>query len=206
MKWHRIWLSLLLIGISIAISMLIGFGDNRDMMRSFSFSDFTLRGSQVFYQNLDGVMASGQWWRFLTPIFMHFSVMHIVFNLLWVWVIGTRIERQQGSVVLLLLVLISGIASNLAQFLISGPMFGGMSGVVFALIAYVWVWDRFSCRPGFGFPPALMGFMVVWLALGYAGVLEGLGMGAVANTAHLVGLLAGLLFLPLGRLLAGRVW
>lgn len=206
MKWSRIWVTLLLIGLSAAVSLLIGFGDNRDMMRSFSFADFTLRGSRVFYQDLDGVIASGQWWRFLSPIFMHFSVMHIVFNLLWVWVIGSRVERQQGSVVLLLLVLVSGVLSNLAQFLVSGPMFGGMSGVVFALIAYVWLWDRLRMRPGFGFPPALMGFMLVWLALGYTGLLEGLGLGAVANTAHLVGLLAGLLFLPLGRLLAGRVW
>jgi GlpG protein len=145
------------------------------------------------------MLASGEWWRLITPIFMHFSLLHILFNLLWVWIVGVRVEPAQGSLPLLGLVLFSGVLSNLAQFVVSGPMFGGMSGVVFALLGYAWLWDKLAMKPRIGLPPALMGFMLFWLVLGFTGVLEGVGFGAIANTAHLVGLLAGLIWLLLMR-------
>jgi len=145
------------------------------------------------------MLISGEIWRLVTPMFMHFSVLHILFNLLWVWIVGSRMEPVQGSVSLLGLVLFSALSSNLAQYLVSGPMFGGMSGVVFALLGYSWLWDKRGGQPRIGLPPALMGMMLFWLALGFTGVLEGVGLGAIANTAHLVGLLAGLCWLPAGR-------
>jgi GlpG protein len=49
-----------------------------------------------------------------------------------------------------------------------------------------------------------MGFMLLWLVLGFTGVLQGVGLGAIANTAHLAGLLAGLLWLLLVRFLGRR--
>jgi GlpG protein len=114
------------------------------------------------------------------------------------------VEPEQGSLPFLGLVLFSGVLSNLAQFVVSGPMFGGMSGVVFALLSYAWLWDRSGMQPRIGLPPALMGFMLLWLVLGFTGVLQGVGLGAIANTAHLAGLLAGLLWLLLVRFLGRR--
>jgi len=104
-----------------------------------------------------------------------------------------------GRSVLFGLVMVTGLLSNLAQFFISGPLFGGMSGVVFGLLAYAWLWDRRNPARAVGLPPALMGFMVLWLVLGYSGLLENVGLGAIANTAHLVGLLAGMAFVPIGE-------
>ncbi|RAU17660.1 rhomboid family intramembrane serine protease [Nitrincola tibetensis] len=201
MTWRRYWMTLIFIGLSIFISMLVGFGDNRSMMRLLTFSDFSSVGAQISYYNLKGVVASGEWWRFFSPMFMHFSMLHLVFNLLWIWVVGTRIEQSQGPVWLLVIVLISGGLSNLAQFLVSGPLFGGMSGVVYAVLGYAWLWDRMQLRPRFYLPQGLMGFMVVWLLLGYTGLLGLIGFGAIANTAHLVGLLVGLLLVLPGHLL-----
>jgi GlpG protein len=83
-------------------------------------------------------------------------------------------------------------------------MFGGMSGVVFALLSYAWLWDQSGMQPRIGLPSALMGFMLLWLVLGFTGVLQGVGLGAIANTAHLAGLLAGLLWLLLVRFLGRR--
>ncbi|GGO81056.1 rhomboid family intramembrane serine protease [Marinobacterium nitratireducens] len=199
---RRTWLSLLLIGFSVLVSLLMGFGENLDWMRRFSIVEFQLRGDHVYYASLGQTLADGQWWRFLTPAFMHFNMPHLLFNLLWVWVAGRAIEALHGRWALVGLVVLSAVVSNLAQFWVSGPMFGGMSGVVFALLGYAWLWDRRGGRPAIGLPPALMGLMLLWLALGFTGVLESLGFGSIANTAHLAGLGAGLVWAFLWR---GRV-
>lgn len=196
---RKLPLTLSLILVSFAISILIGFGKDLESVALFSFAPFTVASGALHYSSLADVFGSGQWWRFWTPIFMHFSLMHILFNLLWVWMVGGRMEAMQGRLSLLGLVVFSGFLSNLAQYWHTGPVFGGMSGVVFALIAYSWLWDRNKLKPGFGLPPALMGFMLFWVALGYTGMLESVGFGAIANTAHLVGLVAGLLWVPVGR-------
>lgn len=194
MAWQKSSLTLALILISVIVSLAMGFGENRELMRLLTFTDFSVRGQQVFHHTFTGMLSTGQWWRLVTPAFMHFSELHLVFNLLWIWVVGSRIEQMQGRWVLLCIFLASAILSNAAQFFVSGPMFGGMSGVVYAVLAYSWLWDRQGYRPGFGLPQGLMGFMLLWLVLGYVGVLQLIGMGAVANTAHLVGLLVGLMF------------
>lgn len=198
------WLTLSLLIVSVLVTLLIGFGGNNTWMAAFSFTNFLVDAHQIRYDSIAAMLASGQWWRLVTPIFMHFSVLHILFNLLWVWIVGQRIEARQGPWALLGLVLVSAVASNLAQFWVSGPLFGGMSGVVFGLLGYAWLWDRLEPRYRFGLPPALLGFMVLWLALGFTGILEGMGMGAIANTAHLVGMLAGFAYWPLGRLFRPR--
>lgn len=190
-----------LILLSVCFSLLIHLGDQYAVMNWLSFTGFQIRGDQLYYDAITELIASGELWRIWTPIFLHFSLLHILFNLLWVWVIGQRIELLQGGMRLLMLVLFSGALSNLAQFAVSGPLFGGMSGVVFALLAYVWTWDKLSGRPFFGFPSVLMGFMLFWLALGFTGALESVGLGAIANTAHLVGLIAGVVFALLVRML-----
>ncbi|GAA0784406.1 rhomboid family intramembrane serine protease [Marinobacterium sediminicola] len=202
--WTELPVTLSLIVLSFVVSFFIGFGADLDRMSWFSFTPFEVRGNAMLHALLGQTLMSGEVWRLVTPIFMHFSLLHILFNLLWVWIVGTRMEPSQGSLSLLALALFSGIASNLAQYLVSGPMFGGMSGVVFALLAYSWLWDRQGGRPRIGLPPALMGMLLLWLALGFTGVLEGVGLGSIANTAHLVGLLAGLCWLPIGRLLNRR--
>lgn len=194
MQWQKSGLTLTLILISAIVSLAMGFGENRELMRLMTFTDFSVQGQQVYHHTFSAMLSTGQWWRLVTPAFMHFSELHLVFNLLWIWIIGSRIEQMHGRWVLLCLFLSASTLSNLGQFSVSGPMFGGMSGVVYAVLGYSWLWDRLGNRPRFGLPQGLMGFMLVWLVLGYAGVLTLVGMGAVANTAHLVGLLVGLLF------------
>lgn len=200
-NWAAMPVTLALVGLSFLFTFMIGFGADLERMAWFSFAPFQVEGQGVMYQLLWPTLASGELWRLVTPIFMHFSVMHILFNLLWVWIVGSRMEPVQGSGTLIGLVLFSALSSNLAQYLVSGPMFGGMSGVVFALLGYSWLWDRQGGQPRLGLPPALMGMMLFWLALGFTGVLEGVGLGSIANTAHLVGLLAGLCWVPLRRCL-----
>lgn len=202
-SWQRVWLTISLILMSLGGSFLIGMGDNFEYFRLFTMTDLVQKGDQYFTTSLTTTFSNFELWRLISPIFVHFSPLHIIFNLLWVWIVGSRVEMLQGRITLLGLVLFSGVLSNLAQFYVSGPLFGGMSGVVFALLGYAWFWDRRNPHHAFGLPSALMGFMVVWLALGFTGVLESMGFGAIANTAHLVGLLAGLAYVPFGELTIG---
>ncbi|MEH6579077.1 MAG: rhomboid family intramembrane serine protease [Amphritea sp.] len=186
-------LTIILIALSGLITLLIDRGENVELMRWLTIVDFRVQGDQIYYPSVTTVFTDGQLWRLVTPAFMHFNLPHILFNLLWVWVVGRRIELLLGLPVLLSIFLFSAITSNLAQFWASGPMFGGMSGVVFALLGFAWLWDKRRPAQKIGLPPALMGFMLFWLVLGFTGFLEGLGLGAIANTAHLVGLMSGLL-------------
>ncbi len=150
---------------------------------------FALRMGSLAY-----ILESSEYWRLITPIFLHFGLMHLAFNLLMLWVFGHQIEMRGEKIRLLLLVFGSAALSNSAQYYVSGSGFGGMSGVVFAILAYCWMWDRLNPQQSYHFPPALMGLMMLWLALGFTNVLRSLGFGAIANTAHLVGLVFGLIF------------
>lgn len=129
-----------------------------------------------------------QAWRYVTPAFIHFSVLHLVFNLLWWWYLGGQIEQRLGSGKLFILLIVGAALPNIAEFFVSGSRFGGLSGVVYALLGYSWLRTRLQPDCGLAMPPALMGFMLVWLVLGF---LDMLGT-PTANMAHLVGLLVGL--------------
>lgn len=144
-------------------------------------------------RELGGELPLGQPWRLLTPIFLHFTLLHIVFNSLWYWDLGGRIERNQGSGRLLWLVLVAGVGSNLAQaWFAPGSLFGGMSGVIYALLGYCWVWGRLRHRADLMVPKPVMIAMIAWLLICMVGFTELVGLGAIANAAHLGGLLLGL--------------
>ncbi|WP_392562286.1 rhomboid family intramembrane serine protease GlpG [Orbus sturtevantii] len=138
-----------------------------------------------------GYPISGQYaqlWRYITPAIIHFSLLHITFNLMWWWYLGGMIERQRGRFKLIEVFVISGLLSNYAQASISGPDFGGLSGIVYALMGYVWLYGEVSPSSGLRFERTMIFIAVIWLLAGYTGIL-----GPIANTAHLVGLIVGLL-------------
>ena len=141
-----------------------------------------------------GNLASGEYWRLITPIFLHFGLVHLVFNSLWLSMLGSRIEELAGSSHLILLVLLSGVFSNMAQFIWSGTVyFGGMSGVVYALLGYTWIKNKMWPHPLLHLSPGIVGFMLGWLLVCMTGILDLLLGVGVANAAHLGGLVIGML-------------
>lgn len=128
-------------------------------------------------------------WRLLGPAFFHFSWLHIVFNTMWWWQLGGSIEQILGKGTLINLLLISAIVSNLGQFFVSGANFGGLSGVVYALVGFVWWYGYLAPEKGLSLSKPLIGFLLFWLLLGFVDVLP----VNVANTAHLLGLISGCL-------------
>ena len=136
-----------------------------------------------------------QWWRLITPIFIHFSFAHLAFNCLWIFILGEKIENTDGSLIFILLVIFSAILSNCLQYLwTETSLFGGLSGVIYGLIGFCMIIEFDSQYDRYKLPPALYLFMIVWLLLGFAGILDLFGFGSVANFAHLGGLISGILF------------
>jgi len=129
----------------------------------------------------------GEVWRLITPIFIHFHILHILFNMLWLRDLGSMIEGRQSSTYLLALVLVIAAGSNLAQFYFGhAPNFGGMSGVVYGLLGYVWIRGKFDPASGLFLHPSTVTMMLIWLVACFTGIL-----GPIANYAHLVGLMMG---------------
>lgn len=129
-----------------------------------------------------------QLWRWFTHAFLHFSLLHILFNLLWWWYLGGAVEKRLGSGKLFVIMLISALLSGWMQSKYSGVMFGGLSGAVYALMGYVWLRGERDPESGVYLERGLMAFAVVWLVVGY---MDWFGL-AIANAAHVTGLLVGL--------------
>ncbi len=156
-----------------------------------TFQDFT--GNT--YIPLSDSLARGEIWRLLTPAFLHFGIFHVLFNSLWMWDLGRRLEFFLGRWYFLLFFVITAVASNVAQYLWSGSAnFGGMSGVVYALVGFIAVRQRTVPHPLITVPPALIGFMLFWLVLCMTGVVDYFIAGSVANAAHVGGLIAGAVY------------
>lgn len=128
----------------------------------------------------------GQIWRLVTPIFLHFGAIHLIFNMMWLWTLGRMLETHLRSIRFALLVFAIAVISNMAQALISGPNFGGMSGVVYGLFGFVMVHARLKPMGGLHLNPQTTRYMLIWLVLCFTGYL-----GPIANWAHTFGLLAG---------------
>ena len=136
-----------------------------------------------------------QWWRLISPILIHFSLAHLAFNCLWIYVLGEKIERIDSKSAFVFLVLISSICSNFLQYYwTNSSYFGGLSGVIYGLLGYCMILEMESENDRYGLPPALYIFMIVWLLLGFFEVLDMFGFGKVANFAHLGGLVSGMMF------------
>lgn len=132
----------------------------------------------------------GQIWRYLSHSLIHLSFWHIAFNLVWWWIFAGMIERRYGSGKLVLLYLIAAVISGVAQNMASGPAFFGLSGVVYAVLGFVFAVDQFAQPKPFHLPQGFFYILLVGIGFGFISPLIDVQMG---NSAHISGLVAGLL-------------
>lgn len=127
--------------------------------------------------------------RSLTPMFLHFGELHLVFNMLWLWYFGRQLEAIQPAWVFALLIVITAFVSNTTQFLfIQYNNFGGMSGVVYGLVGYTWVIHVLMPRSNLLIRSNMFVVFVAALV-----VMELLAGSWIATAAHVGGLVSGLL-------------
>lgn len=174
------WLTYACIAISVAVTLASNFGDNIQVLLPLFISNFP-----ESFQLPE--VRRGEVWRLLSPIFIHLHSLHLAFNMLWLWDLGRAIELRHSTRRLALLIAVTGILSNLGQFYYAGPGFGGMSGVVYGLLGYIWIQGHLNPMAGLFLHKQIAIMIMAWYVLCWTGLL-----GPVANMAHTVGLATGL--------------
>lgn len=144
----------------------------------------------------------GEVWRLITPIFIHFGIAHIVFNMMCLHSFGGQIEDRRGTRFFIALVVALAVASNIGQAVeqtlrFESGAFGGMSGVCYGLFGYLLVKTKFDNRAGFYLAPSTTFIALLWFVLCIArevppfDAMLASSMPRIANSAHAVGLALG---------------
>lgn len=192
------FLTYLLILVCAAVALFTRLGDNTDTLGALFITDVIRDGGRIAWMPGLPEIMNGEIWRIFTPMFIHFGILHLVFNMMWLRDLGCMIEDRKGSLFLIVFVLLVGGAANLVQYLVSHPLFGGMSGVVYGLLGYTWMKGKYEPGSHLGLHKQTVVMMLVWYVLCFTGLL-----GPIANAAHTVGLVMGVAW---GYLTSGHLW
>jgi rhomboid protease GluP len=136
------------------------------------------------------LILDGQWWRFVTPMFIHASLLHIGFNLYALYVLGPDLERHFGHVNFLILYLVSGFAGVVLSFLLTAAPSLGASTAIFGLLGAQGIFV-YRNQKIFGRRAQMALRNIAQIAL--INLLIGLSPG-IDNWGHVGGLLGGGLF------------
>lgn len=182
----RGWVTMGMMGLSVLVAVLSSLGARADQI---PFLFFTVMPPSMMLPEVRG----GEVWRLFTPMFVHFGILHLLFNMSMWWTWGQTIEVRKGLKFFLPLVIASSVASNLTQFgwnWLTEPhtvqLFGGMSGVLYALFGYAYMKGRIDPLDGISVPDSTAMQLVGWLFLCMTGLL-----GPIANGAHVGGMVFG---------------
>lgn len=177
-----------LIFASAAIFLLSKMGDDRERLSPILIQSIQSDGDLMRWERGWSAVRRGEVWRLFTPIVIHFGFAHILFNMLWLRDLGSMFEARLSSTYLFIFVLVVAAASNAAQYFVTGyPVFGGMSGVNYALIGYAWIRGRYDPGAGVNLDRQSLIWALIWFAACFTGFV-----GPIANTAHGVGLVLGM--------------
>jgi len=178
-----------LVSISCGVALLLGFGSHIQQLAELWITPPVVLDGQVlgFVANLSKTIP-GEMWRLVTPIFIHMTLAHLVFNMFVTLDLGSQIEFRLGSWRMAGMVLVLAVLSNLAQFYQAGPQFGGMSGVAYGLFGYIWIRSWWDPGSGFSINPSTVVIMLAWFVACFTPLL-----GDVANAAHTAGLGTGVI-------------
>ncbi len=138
----------------------------------------------------------GEAWRLVTPIFLHFDMIHLIFNMIMFYYLAGQMERLRGPVRLGALIAVVAIVSNVAQAAFSVQGFGGMSGVVYGLLGFIWMKSSNEPQSGFMIDSLMLMVALAWFFLCWFEVFG----SNIANYAHAGGLVSGIVIglLPSG--------
>lgn len=151
-------------------------------------------------------IGEGQVWRLFTPCLLHGGLLHILFNMAWAWLLLKQVEERLSKFKVISLIVIIAIIANISQYMVSGPYFLGFSGVVCGLVGFIWMRQRVAPWEGYPLHRSTIIFILVFVGAMFALELVSLFTALltakeitanIANTAHIIGGLSGIL---LGRI------
>jgi GlpG protein len=136
-------------------------------------------------------------WRLITPMFIHLNPFHLIFNCYWLYYLGGLVEQKEKTWFFIVFILLAALATNLTQQLLmvywprvaydSGN--GGLSGIVYALFAYLWLSAKFNPMSGYWIRQDVVFWLVGWFVISFLGYFGGVG-----HYSYFGGLLTGALF------------
>lgn len=181
------WVTYALLGITLAIFLLqLATEDSRLVVANVRCGDL----AACYGMKVNGLMLAGQWWRFLTPMLLHGSLLHIAFNMYALYALGPELERYFGHLPFLLLYLLSGFAGVVLSFLLTASPSLGASTAIFGLLGAQGI---FVYRNQKLFGRRAQAALRSILQIAVINLLIGLTPG-IDNWGHVGGLLGGGLF------------
>ncbi|MFZ7945395.1 rhomboid family intramembrane serine protease [Neobacillus sp. 19] len=133
------------------------------------------------------LIEEGEWWRFITPVFLHIGFLHLVMNTMALYFLGTTVEKMFGNVRFLFIYLFSGITGFIASFIFNSTLSAGASGAIFgcfgALLYFGAIYPKLFFRT--------MGMNLI-IVLGI-NLVFGFTASGIDNAGHLGGLAGGFL-------------
>ena len=168
---------------------------------------FPLEVLIAYGAQMNALINEGQWWRLVTPMFVHVNLLHLLVNMYSLWILGPYVEKLYGSSKFIVFWVVSGVGASIASYLTvvdtgtslrplarflfrpDGPS-AGASGALFGLVGVLFVFGikyRHELPEGFkrAFGTGLLPMILLNLFIGYV------GRGLFNNAAHLGGLVTG---------------
>jgi GlpG protein len=124
-------------------------------------------------------------WRLVTPVFVHYTVFHFFTNAYVWWYFGSKLEERSRQE-LIVVFFVAAVLGNVAQWAVSGPKFGGLSGVTYALLAYCWTVSYLFKTNVLNLDKALSIILLALIPITATGIA-----GKYSDAAHVVGLVVG---------------
>ncbi|MCA1063390.1 rhomboid family intramembrane serine protease [Rossellomorea sp. AcN35-11] len=133
------------------------------------------------------LMIEGEWWRLVTPIFLHIGILHLFMNTLALFYLGTAVEKMFGRIRFIIIYMVSGVAGSLASFLFTSNLSAGASGAIFgcfgALLYFGVLYPKIFFRT--------MGTNIIAVIL--LNLVLGFTIPGIDNAGHIGGLIGGFL-------------
>jgi rhomboid family protein len=177
----------------IALNFLVFFGE--------------LSGGETFIQQWAFVPRrfvanpSGDFPTLFTSMFMHAGWLHLLGNMLYLWIFGDNVEDSFGHLKLLVFYLLCGIAATFSQFAFSAgsnvPNLGASGAIAGVLGAYILLFPRTRVNVLMGrgvIPMPALAVIGLWIVLQFVsgiGSISNTETGGIAYMAHIGGFIAG---------------
>lgn len=192
---HPVWLTKAILLFNILMFLLLSFYSRGGFMEAVlggaNGEALILLGAKV-----NPLIRAGQYWRLLTPIFLHIGLVHLIFNEYALSIFGREVESLFGPWRFLALYLLTGMFGTLASFAFSPALSAGASGAIFgilgAMIAFLLRNRKLLGERGREHIRALLTMIAINVFLGFT-------IPGIDNYGHMGGLVSGLL---LGALLS----
>ncbi len=170
-------------------------------LSSSTVMDFPIRELVVWGANVGALTFQGEWWRLITNVFLHGGLIHIAFNMWCLWNLGALCESLYGRWTYAAIYLICGLGASLASaawhpYVPSVGASGAIFGLAGALIAAFKLGEFSVPRSALSGTLRSLGAFVVY------NLIFGFALPGIDNTAHIGGLVTGLIVGALIALIA----